>query len=50
MLGLPPSADEARSRLDVATFERAYAAGRTMDRAAIIAFALEGLAEAEPGA
>ena len=43
MLGLPSAADEARTRLDLEAFERAYAAGRTMDRAAIIAYALAGL-------
>jgi len=45
MLGLPPAADEARAPLDPAAFERAYATGLTMDRAAIIAYALAGLAE-----
>jgi predicted ATPase/class 3 adenylate cyclase len=45
MLGLPTSADEARSRLDPEAFERAYQLGRTMDRSAIIAFTMAGLAE-----
>ena len=43
MLGLPPAADEARARMAPEAFDRAYAAGRTMDRAAIIAYALDGL-------
>jgi len=42
MLGLPTSADEARSRLDPEAFERAYQLGRTMDRSAIIAFTMAG--------
>jgi hypothetical protein len=43
MLGLPPAADEARAHLEPEAFDRAYAAGRAMDRAAIIAYALDGL-------
>jgi predicted ATPase/class 3 adenylate cyclase len=43
MLGLPPTAEEARAHLAPDAFARAYAAGRAMGRAAIIAYALEGL-------
>lgn len=50
MLGLPPAADEARALLEPEAFEAAYAAGRTMDRAAIIAYALAGLADPRPSA
>lgn len=38
----------SRSRLDPETFERAYQQGRTMDRAAIIAYTMAGLAESGP--
>ena len=43
MLGLPPTADVARAMMGPEAFERAYAAGQAMDRAAVIAYALEGL-------
>ncbi len=49
MLGLPTAADEARPRLDPDVFRLAYEAGRLMDRAAIIAYAQEGL-EISPAA
>jgi predicted ATPase/class 3 adenylate cyclase len=45
MLGLPPTADEARAAMETAAFDRAYAAGQAMDREAIIAYALAGLRE-----
>ncbi|HLY15357.1 MAG TPA: adenylate/guanylate cyclase domain-containing protein [Candidatus Limnocylindrales bacterium] len=48
MLGLPPTADVARAMMEPEAFARAYAAGRAMDRAAVIAYALEGLAERQP--
>ena len=43
MLGLPTAAEEARSRLDPETFETAYERGRSMNRSAIVAYALAGL-------